>query len=150
MKPELGTLIHATLRSEDLLPAFVSELKRLGYHGKRGGAFERASRFVRRDSWEDLTDDQMEEASELVNDCQDLLSDMAPPYCYFGNTEGDGSDFGFWPYSDWQQMAKDDGIPMEEPEADYSGLWFSISDHGNVTCYERDMDGKNYEMWGVV
>jgi hypothetical protein len=42
-------------------------------------------------------------ASEIIADMMDALNDLAPAGYYFGAHEGDGSDFGFWPLSEWMQ-----------------------------------------------
>lgn len=36
------------------------------------------------------------ELNEIVEEALDFLHYLAPHGCYFGVTEGDGSDFGFW------------------------------------------------------
>ena len=104
VKIELGTLIHATLRNEDLLPAFRNELHNLseGQHP----LVELFDRTVETEPWldwysvdirlADIAPEDQEYASELVNDLMDALNEYAPDGCYFGSIEGDGSDFGFW------------------------------------------------------
>ena len=103
-KIELGTLIHGTLRNEDLLPAFRNELHNLsdGQHP----LVELFDRTVETEPWldwysvdirlADIAPEDQEYASELVNDLMDALNEYAPDGCYFGSIEGDGSDFGFW------------------------------------------------------
>lgn len=77
-----GTLIHGTLRTEDLIPAFRVELARIDPLAE--------SAIVPAD--EDNPDDRTEELAELF----DALDRQAPDGWYFGAHEGDGSDFGFW------------------------------------------------------
>ena len=101
---ELGTLIHGTLRNEDLLPAFRNELHNLsdGQHP----LVELFDRTVETEPWldwysvdirlADIAPEDQEYASELVNDLMDALNEYAPTGYYFGSIEGDGSDFGFW------------------------------------------------------
>jgi hypothetical protein len=50
------------------------------------------------DDGEDVRDE--EQASELINSIQDALCEFAPKGHIFGAHEGDGSDFGYWPYCD--------------------------------------------------
>jgi len=109
-KIELGSLIHATLKSEDLLPAFMHALE--DYKHPKAGAFN--SELIElgfgysmcgvcglgnREEWPEAFDDDM--AGEIIDDMMDALNELAPNGYYFGAHEGDGSDFGFWPLSEW-------------------------------------------------
>jgi hypothetical protein len=106
----IGTLIHGTHRSEDLLPAFLhaledykhpkacafnSELIELGFGYSQCGACGLGNS----EEWPEAFDDDM--ASEFIADMMDALNDLAPDGYFFGAHEGDGSDFGFWPLSEW-------------------------------------------------
>ena len=88
VKIELGTLIHGTLRSEDLLQAFADELERqdTGHYGEI-----KESRIL-----VECERTETEGGSEMVNVLMDALNEYAPGGYYFGAIEGDGSDFGFW------------------------------------------------------
>jgi len=103
-----GTVIHGTLRPEDLLSAFIDELDTIVEHGisdspedveKVGrahdlmGDVERAMRAT--GFFEDF-----DTVYWAVESLMDMLSEFAPPGHYFGGHEGDGSDFGFWPFPD--------------------------------------------------
>jgi hypothetical protein len=102
---KLGSLIHATLRSEDLLPAFLHALE--DYRHPKAGAFNSelielgfgysqcgACGLGNREEWPEGFDDDM--ASEIIDEMVDALNDLAPAGYYFGVHLGDGSDFGFW------------------------------------------------------
>ncbi len=91
-KPEIGTVSHGTLRTEDLIPAFANELERCcdGHSGNLTLVQEAR----------EITDFDSEEASDLCHDLSDALNEYAPEGTYFGAHEGDGSDFGFWPLED--------------------------------------------------
>lgn len=144
-KVNIGTLIHGTLRSEDLIPAFTSELAYLsdGQHPllTEINQFDWASEDIRLN----IGDSQQEIASDLVNDLMDALNEYAPAHTYFGTLDGDGSDFGFWP----------DGEPFElcDTKKTREG-WIDndckviveINDHGNVTV----MDMNRNELWSAV
>jgi hypothetical protein len=109
LKPaSFGSVSHGTLRTEDLLSAFSSELE---WQIGRNGAFlsmpenfalrDRLAKLLgeAQDAWQEdgetLQDEDL--AAEMVNELQDALSDnFAPAYGYFGAHCGDGSDFGFW------------------------------------------------------
>jgi hypothetical protein len=101
----LGTVIHATLRTQDLIPALLVELR---CHNPARA--EELSKVVPHE--ELLQDDGMtlnedhpwwdsEDAMSLLNeDLFDALDACAPEGVYFGAIEGDGSDFGFWEIPD--------------------------------------------------
>ena len=124
---QLGSISTGTLRSEDLLSAFASELEWLGNEDDKPLIFEANAMLEA----EELDEN---EAADLVNDLIDALSEHAPPYCYFGAHEGDGADFGFWP-----SMESIDELPCIEnvegedlPTEDHR----YVNDHGNVTVYD--------------
>ena len=99
-------------------------------------------------------DDHEQEGSDLVEAFFDALNEYAPPYCYFGANEGDGSDYGFWPCIDQMEDDARGGELLkvsdtsEVPE-DYEGLVMDVNDHGNVTLYSV-AGGKFTEVWGCV
>lgn len=144
LKPaRLGTISHATLNPEHLLRRFSSALE--DQITLNGGFLSLPENFPMRDrlakllgdaqdayqdDGETLKDEQ--DAAEMVDELIDALEEFAPPYCYFGATEGDGSDFGFWP-----SRESIDELPTEserEPGDDYK----EVNDHGNVTIYGGD------------
>ena len=94
----IGTVIHGTLRDEDLLPAFADELARV--------SMERFDSLA--EVWTELKDDNDlsidgiiehvgENVGDLIHDLMDALQEYAPVHVYFGAIDGDGSDFGWWP-----------------------------------------------------
>lgn len=139
----IGTVSEGTHRPEDLIPAFVTELRHAMRSYEWQGMTDQARAFkdyniliheaeralARKD---DLA---LEFQQEAIAALFDALNDFAPPYCHFGAHEGDGADFGFWPDVD---------SAMEDAEE--SGYRLEISDHGNVSLY--DADGR--EVWAVV
>lgn len=143
-KAQIGSISHGTLLSSDLLSAFSSELEYLAYRGnaKMVNDAERVVEAMNGDkplrgrlAQEAADCGGIEElASEMVNDLQDKLNEYAPPFCYFGTNEGDGSDFGFWPdinaLDELEQF--DDGPPK-----DFYGEFKQVNDHGNVTIGVR-------------
>jgi hypothetical protein len=82
-----GTIIHGTLRAQDLLLAFADELNRvLPFNGN--SLAHDARRAV---------DTQDEDANEILCELIDQLDTIAQREgFYFGTHEGDGSDFGYW------------------------------------------------------
>lgn len=85
------TVIHATLRLQDLVPAFLEVLKDVPEYPKIKGWFP---------------DEALENDEHPFWDSDDChfdyemlfwsLEQNAPEGYYFGTTEGNGSDFGFW------------------------------------------------------
>jgi len=147
-KPMIGTLIHGTLRSEDLFDAFANELERIA--GK--DAYESAVSDFPEDMSQILADDG-ERASEIVFALQDALNDYAPAHTYFGSIEGDGSDFGFW--GDLESLEMCDTVATETPSylRGDSEVWdkdcqvyVHINDHGNITV----SDINHNEIWSAV
>lgn len=104
-----GTISEATMRPEDLIPAFLSELEAIAAVGSSVGleAQEYLQR-IRRDYALDLmrleegrelivTDRDMRMVPELVSDLFDALDALSPAGFYFGAHIGNGSDYGYWP-----------------------------------------------------
>jgi hypothetical protein len=99
----IGTISHGTLLPQDLLKAFSNAYEQYLKDEKDYNPFLKlsadllASRLV---NWDD------HEVSDEIRDSVDFtfdtligkLEELAARHdCYFGTTEGDGSDFGFWP-----------------------------------------------------
>ena len=167
--PKTGTVSHATMRPQDLIPAFLEALKtptdvttfndwvcRLHDDGLiKTFSYQSFSSVLVIDEWVD--DDSSvwhaEYADDTLAEIMDALDDIAPPYCYFGAHEGDGSDYGFWPSVESVEAAVQDSelesgdeLPEHYPEG---GLFAVVSDHGNVTLYQAkpvEFD----EVWAVV
>lgn len=146
-KITLGSVSHGTLRLEDLIPAFKSEftyyagkaaLRRLGL-GRPSAAYYSS-----------------ETATEDLDTLIDALNSIAPAYTYFGAHPGDGSDFGFWFDHDQFEADYQDG-EIEDldkiSDAYYKelrGLVCSISDHGNITVYNKIGRDKLVELVSAV
>ena len=94
---QLGTVSHGTMRPQDLIPAFLSavgeycptEYEQLLANNSTIPAYVM-------DEGDESEWWHSEEAGHLLENLFDLLDEIAPPYCYFGAHEGDGSDYGFW------------------------------------------------------
>ena len=150
-KVRLGSVIHATLRTEDLVPAFLEELKTLDP--------DRAAYYVERIPAEALEDEdhiwwQTGEAMWMLEELFDVLNEYALPFTYFGALEGDGSDFGFWidRYSLQEAIENGEVLRVEdlsEVPSDYEGLILVENDRGNLTLYEC-ASGNLLEVWSVV
>lgn len=130
----IGTISHGTLRSVDLLEAFADELNRLE-EDHHLVIEARAVLTLMANAWT-IEESMPDAVSDLVNALQDALSEYAPPYCYFGTNEGDGSDFGFWPCMDSVNE-----LPRVSDPAEVEGMGEDcvfVNDHGNVTVYAAD------------
>jgi hypothetical protein len=90
------TVSRATLRSYDLVQAFLPVLRETAEYVQLLPLFPA---YAMEDSDSDWWDG--EDCSYLVNEnLFDTLNLYAPEGYYFGCTEGDGSDFGYWKYDD--------------------------------------------------
>ena len=154
---DTGTLIQATMRQEDLVPCFVDELRRLGHASHRLRQIEHA---VRREG-EGLpikgTDTYYYDSEIASDDLEWLfnaLDEHAKDHMYFGATEGDGSDYGFWLSTDFKQEILDEGgIEVSDtsqvPEG-FEGKVLHVNDHGNATLYTCKKGAELTEIWSVV
>ena len=96
---EPGTVIHATLRSQDLIPAFLDVLRIHNPEAYQqlmipGAGFAALPSYAQEDEDSDWW--YSEDADHLVELLFDSLNELAPEGHYFGSHPGDGSDFGFW------------------------------------------------------
>ena len=87
---QYGTVIHGTLRTQDLLEAFSEELN------LRAGANQPESIALLIVAAQGIDPDS-DDAGYILEELFDTLNEYAPEGSYFGAHEGDGSDFGFWP-----------------------------------------------------
>lgn len=153
----IGTISHGTGRTIDLLDAFSAELRRiLGKEGSESWPYATTLRGADDCVAEiEETDVEPADAGEIVNELIDYLNEFAPPYCYFGSHEGDGSDFGFWPSREAIEDAVADGDLLrvedagELPEG-YVGEWLLVNDHGNATLFTRIQAPQDVEAWSCV
>lgn len=102
---DIGTVIHGTLRSEDLIPKFADTLDHLIKLNDEANAWTIDAEGIEslKQSVEiarNFKDFESDDAFDLVDMLEDNLQNFAPEGAYFGTTEGDGSDFGFWHHLD--------------------------------------------------
>ena len=89
-----GTVSHGTLRTQDLLRAFADEYERVLPFNSLARVME--ARQIA-DAIDSNHENDNEYASAAVTELHDALNEIASREgLYFGNTEGDGSDFGYW------------------------------------------------------
>lgn len=163
----LGEVPSGTMRTEDLIPAFLDVLM---MHAPARYAELSADE----PTWGDADDDYAdpEDASAWLNDVLwPAMEELAPPFAYFGASEGDGACYGYWPDIDGLEQAarwNDDVVKVNWSEfqavtigdlhavayvkdgqlalADVSYV-MGVTDHGNVTLYDARTDA---EIWSVV
>ena len=103
-----GTVSQATMRPEDLIPAYMEVLeeywpeqaaKLTAYYGGECGWPYATCGLLFPDP---LPDHLKEVSGWLLQDLCDALGEIAPEDHYFGSTPGDGCDYGFWqnPFDD--------------------------------------------------
>lgn len=157
-----GTVSSSTLRSEDLIPAFLDMLEQLDNDRANDiaqqedallyamNAVEKSSRYVT------PTDDYYQDLSELVVTLSDALDELAESPYYFGNLEGDGAEFGFWhqeydPNSGdyisadgrkWYQYGKM-VLDLNHAPCDHDG---ECGDCEDSECQLRDCDCQNADI----
>ncbi len=137
----IGTVSHATLRTEDLLDSFADELQ---WHVQFNAAEwcsddgrKRRDNYLKLIGQANEIDRESDDAGEIVQELADALNDFAPPYCYFGSHEGDGSDFGYWPCIEEIEELPCVSDPNEVENHLGEPCRF-VNDHGNVTVYGAD------------
>jgi hypothetical protein len=143
----IGSYSSGTMRSEDLIPAFISAAEDL-----RLSRDDRATiNKIRKES--DAADEDaeywQEDASEDVNTLFDLLDRYCPEYCSFGAHEGDGADYGCWPSIESAQEDMQTVSDLSEAKK-AAAMVLLVNDHGNATLYRRGLGGKWIEVWAIV
>lgn len=120
--PITGSISHGTLRSEDLLPAFLATLGELDRDAAHALAFEVGETLM---ALFDGREGAEEDAGWLMERLDDRISEVLPPGWYFGTIEGDGADFGIWQDEEYDERADMDealeyirGLINAEPPAE--------------------------------
>lgn len=150
MQGMIGSISEGTMRPEDLIPTFTDELERLdGSHNllvrdsrelMRKVAEEKCNCIAATVTYKSIWEINREtEAMETVLDeLFSILNEYAPPYCYFGASEGDGSSYGYW----IDHCALDDaiyeGVSLNDGRTsiDDGNYVVEINDHGSIKLYE--------------
>lgn len=145
----IGSVSIGSVRAEDLIPAFVDELRELADTDEARALVAGVDERMEAEDYYDSDDSQFD-----LEELEAMLGSYAPSYCYFGAHEGDGADFGFWVSWDSIRDAQHDGdiltvADLSEVPDDYRGEVFHVNDHGNGTLYVTD-SGKLSEVWSVV
>jgi len=96
----MSTLIHGTMRPQDLIPTFLDALRELDSTRYAGLLLAGPVPAYVQDEGDESEWWQSEDAGYLLEDLFDALNDCAPEGQYFGAHPGDGSDYGFWDIED--------------------------------------------------
>ena len=96
-----GTLIHATMRACDLIPAFLNAIRDTAEYAQIMQSINGANwnMCVITDAGASDTDERWdsEDISYFLNETLwDIMNSYAPEGYYFGSHPGDGSDYGYW------------------------------------------------------
>ncbi len=158
----LGTVIHGTGRPEDIIPALASKLRELMVRNEAEPDVDRTPILKLLDEANcpfEAAFYDTDAANELIDELTDALNEFAPPFCYFGAHEGDGSDFGFWFSNDAFDSAVSNGeilkvgdlseldIRRDMSEYEYIAV---VNDHGNVSLHTFEVKIETTEVWSVV
>lgn len=138
----IGSVSHGTMRKEDLIPTFCSELRSLGHRSKELTRIEKSQN--KKGYYES------EESEFDLDSLFEMLNNHAMPFFYFGSHMGDGSDFGYWLIEscieEFEGLKVSD---LSEVDSAYTGELLHVNDHGNMTLYIC-VKGKLQEIWGIV
>jgi hypothetical protein len=95
----IGTISHGTLRHQDLLASFAEAYKQHSQgHFDQGLYVGAKALALYLDNSSNPSEMDFDVARAMLDDLTVKLEEIAAENdCYFGTTEGDGSDFGFWP-----------------------------------------------------
>ena len=96
-----GTIIHGTLRPQDLIPALLRELRSWSPDEASHVSSGIPHDDLVGETGMDIIDDHpwwaSEDCAEVLAELFDALNGEGPADSYFGAHPGDGADFGFWP-----------------------------------------------------
>lgn len=155
---EPGSYSHGTMRSEDLIPEFMSMLESVDKDRAEklefefNGVFDVLNGTIEEIDGTEIDEIKMQEdMGYLVDELFDILNEYCPPYCYFGAHEGDGADYGVWISYDSLKEDVHNGEVMQVRDLSEldevlteSGFIPSMvvieNDHGNVTLYNQTVE----------
>lgn len=95
----VGTVSEATMRPEDLIPAFTEVLEQYWPEKAKELADEYSDIYAAMDGDDDVYLSELDGTDWLLDSLFDALEEIAPDGFTFGAHPGDGSDYGFWAVS---------------------------------------------------
>lgn len=157
---EIGSVSWGTMRTEDLLPTFLGELQRLDPDVVTRIVTEYGV-YLDHNLLSDWIRDNPDDADIMLHESVwEALNELAPPYMYFGSSECDGADYGWWsaidvhdatdvadynPDDDTELLSVTD---MSDVPSGYTGHVLHINDHGNMALYKPRIEWD--EVWSIV
>ena len=142
----IGSVSSATMRTEDLIPSFLWELRHQEklLKGHKGLIAEINERMESEEYFES------EEADYDLEDLFDALNEYCMPGFYFGAHPGDGADYGYWLDECFEHDFDGEKVSdLSEIEKGYTGEVLLVNDHGNMSLYQCSK-GRLYEIWSIV
>ena len=93
----IGSVSWGTMISEDIIEKCLPYLRQANH--PKYTAIQDEWDFMAKDEDGRVLDDKQEQLSYLLQeDVWEAMNDIAPYGCFFGASEGDGADYGFWSY----------------------------------------------------
>lgn len=139
---QLGTVISGTLRTEDLLSAYMNTLAR----------FDPNHYLLTEYTLPSDSNEMVDAVDGYLETLTAALCDHCPPFVYFGAHPGDGADFGFWPDHDaiqeaihWLPRAKTADWSIQEFKLKNCIIRF-VEGKSNVTVMDLDRN----VLWSTV
>lgn len=160
MSANFGSISSATMRPADLIPVFSAELRALAEQAAPHPGAINPDNINLCNEADAIEDFESDDAQYVLEKLFDALDAYAPEYGYFGAHPGNGSDYGFWLWEDWEQMAKDNDVlfvaDLAEIPYNFHGVAAFVTDHGNVALYSVEpgcvagMGAELKEIWSIV
>ncbi len=152
----LGVISEGTLKTADLIPAFVDALTPLHLTKAERTIVKEITTHLHYGRDEDPQSDEGECAQYDYDALSDMVSARCPDHTYFGPGQGDGACFGVWPSDEIHSAPTDEvgkGDELPPCTASQPDHFLVVNDHGNSTLYRKRRQGKNHrwvECWSVV
>jgi hypothetical protein len=160
---QLGTVSHATMRPQDLIPAFIAKIEELKGHIPGDLECGTHLEYTNLPNYDQLAviddDDDYWESDAASYDLESLfetLNELAPKFVAFGSHEGDGSDYGFWVQVDAIAEAYEAADPDTLNETqDFIAREYTLADESVIVLHFVDdditlMDLDRKEIWSTV
>lgn len=151
-KHNIGSISSGTMRPEDLISAFLSELRNQRplrrEHLQLAREIERQLNAPDRDEAPAYFESDV--AQYHLEDLFEALNEYAPAYFYFGANPGDGADYGYWLSEGFEDDF--DGLKVSDLAKvlrGYTGEVLQVNDHGNMSLYAYSR-GRGRELWAIV
>ena len=153
---KVGRIIYGISPPEETIPALMDALASLDHPGAEDfrlfWAELEKELVIDADGWPTAPDDATwhNHVYDIITACMDMLNECAPDYCEFRALDGNDSDYGFYPVTDFLEYMRDDGVEVVSDLSEIEPRTVAhVNDHGNVTYGIVDSDGFR-ELWAVT